>query len=378
MARHSSTRACVGWTLVCAAVPLVAGCSAGTPGYTAPPRAKDDAALGLLPPGAPTASVEQIESVEAWSYNNTPGRLIRTPHYRVFTTQADTVLNGRVPMFLEAALTQYRTGITGAEHPLPEPDLKMDTFILRSRGDWALLTREMTGPMAPLYLRIPRGGFAFQGKALLFDIGSRDTLSIAAHEGWHQYTQRSFVQGLPVWLEEGVATYMEGHRWGGRSGGDVAFLPWSNIERFDQLRRSHAQGELLSLEKLLESTPQDILGSGTSQQALVYYAQVWALTHFLNEGAGGRYAAGLQAVLTDAAQGTMDRRLMSTLGPQGARVLSLRRGPGVFVAYFNANLAEASKEYDAFISRLVSPGARGPVVEGRSPLRPAGGPNGDQ
>ena len=75
-----------------------------------------------------------IESVDPWSFNSTEGRLVRTPHYRLFTTQADTVLNARVPHFLESALTGYRTGITGPSAALPEPDLKLDTYILRTRS----------------------------------------------------------------------------------------------------------------------------------------------------------------------------------------------------------------------------------------------------
>lgn len=307
-----------------------------------------------------------IQSVEPWSYNGREGRLVHTPHYRLFTTQADTVLNARVPQFLEAALAAYRTSITGEQSPLPEPSLKLDTYILRSREDWAVLTRQMTGDQADLFLSIPRGGFAFGGKALLFDIGARDTPAIAAHEGWHQYTQRAFARPLPVWLEEGLATYMEGHRFDGR--GQPQFLPWANAERFDQLRRAHAQGRLTRLPALLEAAPQNLLAPGTDDAALVYYAQVWALAHFLCEGSGGRYRSGLCAVLKDAAVGSIDAQLARTFGaPDAARLLRSRRGPGVFEAYFG-DLLQAASEYDAFIEALVQPGSRSAVVAGESPF----------
>lgn len=316
-----------------------------------------------------------VESTEPWSYNGAEGRLVRTAHYRLFTTQHDTVMNARVPLFLESALAAYRTCITSPDgntstRVLPEPSLKLDTYILRSRADWALLTRQTTGPQADIFLRIKRGGFAFGGKALLFDIGARDTLSIAAHEGWHQYTQRAFARPLPIWLEEGMATYMEGYRYDAR--GSAQFLPWFNTERFDQLRRAAAQSKLMSLSALLESAPQTLMGTGVgNDDALTYYAQVWAFTHFLAEGAGGKYRAALGAVLMDAASGEIDSHLARTFGATGAgRVLAQRRGPGVFEAYFG-ELGEASGEYNQFLRKLVEPGSRTAIVAGESPLTPA-------
>lgn len=347
-----------------AIITTLAGCSTNSS-----TRAKPDSPTNTSAPASTTAaSAPIVESVEPWTYNGTPGRLIRTAHYRVFTTQPDTVLNDRVPLFIEDALNEYRTSLSKPGQPLPEPELKLDTYILRTRADWALLTRQLTGEQAELYLRIPRGGFAFGGKALLFDIGTRDTLAILAHEGWHQYTQRAFRQPLPIWLEEGIATYMEGHRWGGAGGGTPQFLPWCNVERFDQLRRAEAQKRLLPLDKLLESAPQDLMNRYTDD-ALIYYAQVWALTHFLAEGADGKYRAGLADLLADAAAGTADRRIGAVLGPAYAnRILMNRRGQGVFLAYFNQDIAEAAREYEAFVAELVQSGSRGAIVEGRSPL----------
>jgi hypothetical protein len=349
---------------------LLAACSSSAPKPSTPiaGAAATGAMLGVSsyqPDSDPT-----IESIEPWSFNSAEGRLVRTPHYRLFTTQHDTVLSSRLPLFLEAAIENYRTRFTGESSPLPEPELKLDTYILRSRADWALLTRQMTGNQADLFLRIPRGGFAFGGKSLLFDIGAHDTNCIVSHEGWHQYTQRAFKRPLPVWLEEGIATYMEGHRFDGK--GSPQFLPWLNTERFDQLRRAQAQGRLMSLPALLDSAPQSLLaGAGGSANpnadALVYYAQVWALTHFLDEGAGGRYHAPLATLLRDAASGDVDAQLTRAHGPGAPRILAMRRGPGVFTAYFG-DLGAAAGAYDQFIHQLVQPGSRNAIVEGVSPF----------
>lgn len=357
-----------GFGLVGAAA-LAAACAQPTPRGPIAGAAASGASSAAAGSASPTP--DPVESIEPWSFNGAPGRLVRTPHYRVFTTQADTVLNGRLPAFLEGALASYRTFLTGPEAPLPEPPLRLDTYVLRSRTDWALLTRQLTGEHADEFLRIPRGGFAFGGRALLFDIGARDTLSIAAHEGWHQYTQRTFKHRLPVWLEEGIATCMEGHRFDGR--GVPTMLPWCNTQRFDQLRKAHAAGRVMSLPTLLEAAPQNLV-SAAVEDALTYYAQVWALTLFLMEGEGAKYRPNLESLVRDAALGSMDARIAQVLGRDGiGRTLVTRRGAGIFLAYFGEDVGHAgtgtvADAYARFVARLVQPGSRDAVVAGKSPF----------
>ena len=50
------------------------------------------------------------------------------------------------------------------------------------------------------------------GVAVLYNIGTRDTFAIAAHEGWHQFSGRHFKYRLPSWLDEGVALFI-GRPW---------------------------------------------------------------------------------------------------------------------------------------------------------------------
>lgn len=357
------------------AVLAAMGCSSGPPAggsAQAQPAARGEVSAGHRE-ARPAASAV-VESVEDWTYDGDKGLVIRTPHFRVYSTQTEAILINRLPGFLEAAMTHYRTTIpaaAGAEE-LPTPPMKLDTFVLRTRMQWEQLTKQFLGDNAAAYLRIPRGGFAYGGRALLFDIGTQDTMAILAHEGWHQYVQRTFRQPLPIWLDEGIASYMEGHRWGaptGDRGSEAVFLPWANVERFDALRDAAAKGELMSLPELLASAPANLIGpGGDSGDALTYYAQVWALAHFLVEGVDGKYADALNTLLRDAASGEVVRRVVAVFGPDGARGLASRRGPTVFAAYFNRDLTEAEREYRAFVERVVQPGSRGPIVEGRSPL----------
>ncbi len=358
---------------------LGTGCTSNPSKPSAQTAAAPDATTAARP--APSTS---IESVEDWTYDGDKGLVIRTPHFRIYTTQTEPILIDRLPGFLEAAMNHYRTAFASASResfePLPPPSIKLDTFVLRTRTQWERLTKQLLADRSGPYLRIPRGGFAYGGRALLFDIGTHDTMAILAHEGWHQYIQRTFAQPLPIWLDEGIASYMEGHRWAaptGNRGSLPVFMPWANTERFDALRDAAARNELASLSSLLESAPANLIGpGGDTGDALTYYSQVWALAHFLVEGADGRYRESLVKLLNDAASGNIVRTVVAVFGPDGARGLASRRGPVVFMAYFNRDLPEAETEYRAFIQRVVEPGSRGPIVEGRSPLSGSATPAG--
>jgi Protein of unknown function (DUF1570) len=301
-----------------------------------------------------------VESVESWSFQSTTGRIIRTQHYRIFTTEKDPILVNRLPNFAEAALTHYRTAIT----PLPAPTLRLDTYLMDNRPQWVRLTLQLLGKRGDRFTQIPRGGYATRGVGAYYDLGVFDTLAIAAHEGWHQYTQRTFQDRLPIWLEEGLASFMEGHKWDRH---DPIFLPWANIERFDQLRKAHASGALLSLEQLVTTSPQQQSPAGDG--LVTYYAQVWALAHFLNEGDGQRHRSGLDAMLTDAAEGRFRQTLLVRLGPERARdAVSTSLGAGALLAYQDDDLPTLSKEYERFIEQIVAPGSRDRIVDGRSPI----------
>ena len=318
-------------------------------------------------PLSETATPDFILSDEEWTFHSRPGRAIETPSFRLYTTLGPGLLRDRFPRFAELALVHYSTYLT----ELPPPEQPLETFILASRPQWAELTTRLTGPAAQTFLRIQRGGYAFNRRAVYWDIGPHDTLQVAAHEGWHQYTQAVLKVPLPVWLEEGLATYMAGFRWDPTAPARAprpVFRPWSNPERFDTLRTLAAQDRLVPLADLLSSRPQDLIRT-SSDDTLAYYAQVWALTHFLAEGAGTRYRPALQALLREHASGKALETMLDRLGPTNARrSLAARRGPGVFLAYFNTDLDEAGAEYADFVRRVTRPGARQLMIQGDSPL----------
>lgn len=305
-----------------------------------------------------------IVSEDDWTFAGRAGRIIATPHFSLHTTIDKSLLIDRFPRFVEIALAAYHTELGD----LPEPDEPMNTYLMRDRAQWESVTRSIAGPQAEIYLRIPRGGFAVGGRGVFYDIGPYDTLAIAAHEGWHQYTQSMFKHPLPLWLEEGIATYFEGFRWHPNDRTLPIFLPWSNPERFDTLRKLVATDTLIPLDELLVSRPQDLLRTPDGK-TLAYYAQVWALTHFLHEGAGAKYRASLARLLNDAAAGQLGQALAQSAGPREARAaLSSRVGDAAFRVYFNDDIAAAQAEYERFVKAATLPGARQDMTAGRSPV----------
>ncbi len=349
-----------------------------------PSRAARLGALALLALGACAApdgpaatgpqSIDQIAAAperhddtprilarEPWTFSGAEGEVLRTYNYRLYTTESDRASRDRTALFLEYALRHYRTAIA----PLPAPNLKLDTYLMRTRPQWERVALQLMGPQAEQLLQIQRGGFASRGIGVYYDLGLRDTLSIAAHEGWHQYTQRTFADPLPAWLEEGIATYMEGHRWSHET---PMFLPWANVGRYDVLRDAHVTGNTIPVAELFDSHPQDFL-TPTNNDVVRYYAHVWALTHFLHEGAGGRYAPAFRRLLIEASEGRSREALATKLGNQAANAsLARRAGPGVALTYFNDDLEEFQREFDAFVAQVVSTGSRDAIVVGRSPL----------
>ncbi|HPO92172.1 MAG TPA: hypothetical protein PL072_01760 [Phycisphaerales bacterium] len=292
----------------------------------------------------------EVDSVEPWSYAGRSGLFIRTRHYRLFTTQADGLVVDQLPRFLESALTRYRrVMLEREEEALPAPELRMDVMVFSDRAQWERFTRQLTGEQSSRLLAIDRGGYAWGGKGVLFDIGEADTYRIAAHEGWHQYAQRVFRSALPRWLDETIATGMEGHAWQTGSGGpSVVFDARDNPERRETLSRLVREGKARSLSDFLEREPPT--GAGADE----YYAHAWALRLFLEADPARREA--VVRLLRDAAAGTLDRTVASALEARmkdrtQRTSLGERRGSAVFTAYLGEPEA-LDGPFAAFCRRL--------------------------
>lgn len=319
-----------------ASVAFVAGCAA-PPDAEPTPRAE---AL-RAPTSSPLRQPFALGAASGWT--------LRTPTHTIHTTVTSNALEAQLAPFALAALVDQTSAIA----TLPRPDTPLEIYIAANRPQWATLTTRLMREHAPEFLRIDRGGFTSRGTAVLFDIGGRDTLALLAHEHWHAYTQTTFRQPLPTWLEEGLGTYFEGFVTDRSQPGGVRFLPWANVERFDQLRDAEAAGTLMWLPELLVSSPGNMLAEG-QDSTLGYYAQLWALVHFLIEHDGGKHRPALERVLEEAATGSPRRA---------------RGAVELFTREFDGDLNRAQAEYHAFVREIVRVGAKDRIVRGESPIR---------
>ncbi len=340
-----------------AVLAVAAGCSS----RSSTPSA--GVARGAFPEAlvAPTAGY----SSSPWRWTSVSGLELRSEHWVIRSSLRNAAFMASLPAFYEAALRNYRTGLV----PLPTPGAPLESCVFGNREEWARYTEHRLGSEAAPYLRMGRGGFTTGGEAVLYDIGPRDTLAIAAHEGWHQYTQTTFRHSLPVWLEEGIACYMEGFRQP-VGAPEPTFLPWRNPERYAELRSTARKGRLRPIREVLEGTPQSFLAVSRDAQ-LSYYAQVWALVHFLRDGEGGRHRAGLERMLADAVDGRVGERIRASdaLDSRGKRLASTAKtGIWLVTVYLDTDFDRFAEAYDAFVRALVDANAWDRVMRGQSPL----------
>lgn len=324
-------------------------------------------------PGAPPPIADLgrfVADKQAWTFQGSPGWAYHTPNAIIRTTSTDRKILERLPPFVELSILHYQSDITR----LPRPAKRIETYFLHHRVQWEALTNAMMREQAPIYLSIERGGYSAGHIGVFYDIGPRDSFVICAHEGWHQYAHSTFIDPMPVWLDEGVACVMEGFKWDEQFPDHPRFLPWANIERYDQLRAAHGRGSLMPIHALLTLRPQDLIERGEADAgghpaALNYYAQVWALVHFLREGEGGRYESALHRLLRDAAAGTLREKLS---GEQLRQYNTRRTGAATLLGYLpeGTTLRQLDTEYQRFITEIVSVGGRNRVVAGHSPVGP--------
>jgi len=301
-----------------------------------------------------------------WQFGDQQGFLISSPNYRIYTTVEDERVLQQLPVFYERALEHYTSALAN----LPKPRVPLETFLFQTRSQWQVKTQEMLPDQATMFSNLGRGGFTTKGTSVLYYIDRwvdqrgypRDTFAIAAHEGWHQYTQQTFKHQLPIWLEEGVATYMEGYRVNRDRNAEPEFHAAANFERRETLRDALRSGRLIPLDDILTRSPQSFLNE-SKETLLTYYAQVWAMIRFLAEGEDGRYKSALNDVLLDAAEGRLVGRMMNSQITAGIRRRSGPNrsvGPAVAQEYFNRDLSVLETQYRAFIDQIIASEGRGP------------------
>jgi hypothetical protein len=279
-----------------------------------------------------------------------------TTHYRIYTTASRPEILSYLPGFMEAAHDNY-VGLTGLAGPAAPSgggkDARMPIYMMGTRQEWSALTRSIVGEQWNVYSSIQAGGYCYQGVCVFWDMGGVGSLSVASHEGMHQFLGQRLKDHLPMWLEEALAAMSEGYQIDGQS---VRFTPDQNASRFNDLRKALVNDWWIGLDKLLPMDGGDAVRLGSPERTVGYYGQVWALGVFLRSDPA--YAAGRTRMLADAAAGRFHQALklpadnltrLYRRGPAYNHVLSAR----LFRHYIAADLPAFERRYKDFARKLV-------------------------
>jgi tetratricopeptide (TPR) repeat protein len=139
-------------------------------------------------------------------------------------------------------------------------------------------------------------GFHSQGldrNVLAIDLGAgADALDVAHHEYLHEVLGNTF-PGIPLWLNEGIAEYFSTFE---TIGGEAKI--GRPVERHVQILRQTPMMPLRDLFAVREDDP----AYNEQERAGVFYAQSWALVHYMLRGKTGR-SGQLQALLSRLDEG---------------------------------------------------------------------------
>ncbi len=175
---------------------------------------------------------------QPWNFGQLPGTLITTDHYHLYTTIHDPLYQRLIARILESCYAHFTE-----LNPQTSVANPMDCYVFADRDSWELYTKLRAGSNAPIYLQISAGGYCQEGIFAGYDIGREQTLSVLAHEAWHQFSWYAFKDRLPSWLEEGLATQNEAIVWDGVT---PSFSPEMNYRRFQALQAAQREHRLWS------------------------------------------------------------------------------------------------------------------------------------
>ena len=270
-----------------------------------------------------------VESVEEWDNKYGSGAVIRTAHYKIYTTLDEPLMLRGVPAYMESCYRAYQ-GKFGLDVVSAE---LMDVYLFKSREQWEKFTVDTTGELSGLYLKIQRGAYYTDGRCVAYNIGRKKTFSVMGHEGWHQFSHRNFMYRLPSWLDEGIAMQFEAFD---ERDGYYHFDSQKNLGRLAGLKKQFQTGKFISLDELVVLNPGIVISMEDDGATSAYYSQVWALVRFLTEYQYGSYKSGLVNMVNGAMLGTwpVDSKSGDVLSDK-KRVMSSGMNSYISAAMFN-------------------------------------------
>ncbi len=286
-----------------------------------------------------------------WNGANTHGVSLRSRNYRIYTTSTNELLVRYLPGFMEAAHENYLrlTGLT-----YKALDGPMTIYLMGTRREWAALTRKVVRRNVETYLSIEAGGYCYDGICVFWDMGGLGTLSVASHEGLHQFFRRRMKDQIPMWLEEGLCVTAEGYD---IFADIVTFTPDRNVGRFNNLRNNITQNRWIPIDRLLPMDAGMAIDGSSTERAVGYYGQLWAMVQFIRSRAD--YRAGMSRLIADAEAGRLNVALKVSAGEleqlrRYGRIYNRIVSVPLFERYITDDLEKFEKEYRLFARKLVN------------------------
>lgn len=270
----------VRWTALCAISIAACGCAASSSATVHVPVFRSDQ--------------------QPWTFMGREGLHVTTDHFDFHTTLEDAELRDYLPEFLETTY-QFYESILPASAEMSEERPRLQTYLFASRHEWDAFSKRRFPERYPLYRKITAGGYSEGDTCVAYNIGRAQTLSVIAHEGWHQYLAGVTSESVPAWLNEGLATYCESVEF---RKGRPYFVPQRNTFRINHLCNALSRGETSRLGALLGTDAGQVIDGEQSSATTAYYAQAWALMVYLRHGEQGRYESALVQLLNDIKDGT--------------------------------------------------------------------------
>lgn len=298
-------------------------------------------------------NLSALESVEIWGNKYGPGLKLTTEHYEIFTTFLVPETLRNCPGFMELAYRAYNS-------QLPEPietQNKLTIYLFGDRRQWEEFTRDFAGEQARTFCRIKAGAYYHNGACVAYDIGPQRTLSVLAHEGWHQFNGRHFKFRLPSWLDEGVATLFENMEYRIQNT-EFRIEPAQNAYRLNALKRTLTNNRMIPLSDLIASNPGEVMATDHTEAVMAFYSQSYALVRFLREVDSGRRLDDYNRLLADGLHGdwpldkvsrniAVDRNIPRNI------LWNHIVGLVLFEDYVGDDYEQIEKEYLAFCQQIV-------------------------
>ena len=296
--------------------------------------------------------LKALDSGEVWENKYGPGLKLTTTHYEIFTMLLEPLILRHIPRFIESAYEAYNNQLP--EHI--ESKTKFTIYLFADRPQWEDFTGTFAGEQAEIFRRIKAGAYYHNGACVAYDIGYERTLSVLAHEGWHQFNGRHFKFRLPSWLDEGTAMLFESY---GTKNGTIYFEPGENSYRLDALKKTLTKNKMMPLKDLIATNPGDVLATDQTESVMAFYSQSYALVRFLCEAGYNKQPDIYHRMLTDGLRGNWP------LDEAGKKIATDRNIPRdiqwnhivglvLFKEYIGSDFDRIDKEYLAFCRQITA------------------------